>query len=164
MNDFEYLKRRIIRRKDGNTDVRVDNVSAIKPTQLPNERRSQQDSPLEPTERTSLRSLLGEMQWPVREGFAEYGYDVSDLQQRVPEATVSTILRANSVLRGLQKRASRLALRLPRGDGTGRFAVGLSTDASFDRQPRGGSQQGAVVFIGDRRLIFSTVAPVATVA
>ena len=107
VNDLEYLKRRIVRRKDGSIDVRFDNVSAIRPIELTKQRRTQQDDAVSAEERTSLRSLLGEMQWPVREGFPEHAYDVSDLQQRVPEATVSTILRATCTLRALQKRVGR---------------------------------------------------------
>ena len=96
-------------------------------------------------ERTVLRSLLGEMAWPAREGFPDIAYDSSDLQQRVSEATVSTLLRANSVLKTLTERAARPALFFPRGDGSGKFVVGLMTDANFDRQPRGGIQQGCII-------------------
>ena len=63
----------------------------------------------------------------------------------------------------MQTRSAKVALRFPRGDGSGRIVVGLSTDASFDRQPRGGSQQGIVLFIGDRRLVFDKRAPVSMV-
>ena len=83
VKNLEYLKRRIVRRKGGSIDVRFDNVSAIRPIELTKQRRAQQDDAVSAEERTSLRSLLGEMQWPVREGFPEHAYDVSDLQQRV---------------------------------------------------------------------------------
>eukprot|EP00974_Lingulodinium_polyedra_P090605 8786968-Lingulodinium_polyedra.AAC.1 len=63
---------------------------------VPRERRRTPDAEVTEAERSSLRSLLGELAWPAREGFPEICYDSSDLQQRVPEATVSTLLRANS--------------------------------------------------------------------
>ena len=122
------------------------------------------DEKLNAAEISRLRSLFGERSWPSREGFPEMAYDISDLQQRLPEATATTILRANSVLRVLQQRSERPALHFPRGDGSGRIVVGVFTDASFDRQRRGGSQAGGVLFIGDRRLVFEKKAPVSLVS
>ena len=72
---------------------------------------------------------------------------------------MSSLARANLVLRRLQERAQRVALRFPAGDRSGRLAVALMADASFSRQPRGGSQQGYVLMLGDRRVIFSEKFP-----
>jgi len=135
----------------------------IQPIHVPKERRRTPEAPVTEAERTSLRSLLGELAWPAHEGFPEYCYDVSDMQQRVNEATVSSLVRANSVLKRMSARSKEVALRFPRGDGTGRLVVGLMTDASFARQPRGGSQQGYVLMLADRRLVFESSAPVACV-
>ena len=104
------------------------------------------------------------MAWPAREGFPKFVYDISNLQQRAAQATVSTLLRATSVLRELQTRAQRPAMFFPPGDATGQLAVGLITDASFDRQPRGGSQQGYLLVLGDRRLVFADLAPSSLIA
>ena len=69
---------------------------------------------------------------------------------------MSSLARA---LRRLQEHAQRVVLRLPAGDRSGRLAVALMADASFSRQPRGGSQQGYVLMLGDRRVIFSEKFP-----
>ena len=66
--------------------------------------------------------------------------------------------RANSVLRHLQGLAIRgPALTLLRGDGTGRIALAVFCDASFGRQPKGGSQQGFCALLGDRRIVMDYV-------
>ena len=73
------------------------------------------------------------------------------------------MVRANSVLRNLQARAKKTALKYAKGDNSGRLTVGLYTDASFDRQPRGGSQQGYIIVIGDKRLAINDSAPASLV-
>ena len=151
-NVFKYLKRKIERLSDGTILVSFEHLDNIKPIYISRERRRQSNEKLTPDETSSLRSLIGELGWPTREGFPEFCYDVSDLQQRVPEATVSTMIRASSVLRDLQHRARKPALRYVRGDGSGQIAIGLYNDASFDRQPRGGSQQGYIVVLGGKDL------------
>ena len=154
-NVFTFLKRDIKRDELGDIWVTFgDAVMKIKPVFVPKARRVKPDDPLQPSELRALRSIIGELSWPVHETFPEFCYDVSDLQQRVPEATASTLLRANSVLKNLQERAGKLAMCFPRGDKSGRVMIGLFTDASFDKQPRGGSQQGFIILMGDRSMAF----------
>ena len=126
-NNIVHLKRRITRQPDGGIKVDFkEAVARLKPIFVPKQRRMQAESPVSEEERTRLRSLIGELAYPAREGFPQVGYDVSDLQQRVPEATVSTMARANSVLKRLQGLAtSGPALTFPRGDGTGRLALAV---------------------------------------
>ncbi len=151
-NIFKCPKRKIERRPGGAILVSFEHLGNIKPIYITRKIRRQPNDRLTLDETSSLRSLIGELGWPTREGFPEFCYDVSDLQQRVPEATVSTMIRANSVLRDLQQRARKPALRYVRGDGSGRITVGLYNDASFDRHPRGGSQQGYIIVIGGKEL------------
>jgi hypothetical protein len=163
MDSFVYLRRKIERQTDGSINITFD-LKDLKPIEISASRKKQAEDKVTESERSSLRTLIGEVSWPVREGFPEFVYDASDIQQRVVEATVGTLLRANAVTKQLKARAAEgPALRIPRGDGSGRFVVGLMADASFGRQPRGGSQQGFVVVLGDRRLVFEDSAPVAPV-
>ena len=105
---FDFLKRKVARMEDGSIEVSFGAcVQRIKPIYVPKERRRLPEAPVTETERTSLRSLLGELAWPAHEGFPEYCYDVSDMQQRVNEATVSSLVRANSVLKRMTERARR---------------------------------------------------------
>ena len=154
-NDIMHLKRRITRQGDGSIKIDFkDAVARLKPIYVSKKRRMEAEALVTEEERTQLRSLIGELAYPAREGFPQVSYDVSDLQQRVPEATVSTMARANSVLRHLQTLAAKQAtLQFPRGDGTGRLALAAFADASFGRQPKGGSQQGFCALLGDRRVV-----------
>ena len=150
-----HLERRITRQKDGSIKIDFkDAVARRKPIFVSKKRRMEAEALVTEEGRTQLRSLIGELAYLAREGFPQVSYDVSDLQQRVPEATVSTMARANSVLRHLQTLASRgAALLFPRGDGTGRLALAAFADASFGRQPKGGSQQGFCALLGDSRIV-----------
>ena len=82
-NTFKYLKRKIDRAPDGTILVSFEHLGNIKPIYITRERRRQPNDRLTPEETSSLRSLIGELGWPTREGFPEFCYDVSDLQQRV---------------------------------------------------------------------------------
>ena len=126
-------------------------IGACTSVALASGRKSQQDAPTTESERSSLRSLVGEIPWPAREAYPEYAYDASDLQQRVATATVGTLLRANVVLKRLQAKAAEgPALRLPAGDRSGDVKVYMMTDASWNRQPGSGSQQGHIIAFGTR--------------
>ena len=90
-NDFVYLSRRICRQGDGAIHVTFD-VSHLSQVTVTADRNNKPDDPVTEEERTSLRSITGELGWPAREGYPEFCYGASELQQRVPEVTVGTIL------------------------------------------------------------------------
>ena len=56
-------------------------------------------------ELTEFRSIVQQLAWLARATMPSIAYDVSDLQQRTPEATVADMMRANSVVRDAQKKA-----------------------------------------------------------
>jgi hypothetical protein len=154
-DDFVYLKRRIVRDDTGNITIAFD-LSHLAPITLTTERKKDQHAAVTEAERTQLRTLIGALSWPIREGYPELGYDASDIQQRICEATVGTILRANACCKQLKFRAAASpAFRLLRGDGSGRLILSMMTDASWNRQPRGGSQQGYVLALGDRSVLWN---------
>ena len=149
-DDFVYLRRRIARQADGGFHIYMD-VGECTPIKLTSARKAQQDEPVTESERSALRTLVGEISWPAREAFPESAYDASDLQQRVSEATVGTLLRANAVLKRLQARSKAApALVLPAGDRSGRLKVHMMTDANWARQPKSGSQQGHIIAFGSQ--------------
>ena len=115
-------------------------------------RKAKQDAEVTEKERSQLRTLIGELSWPAREAYPEFAYDASDIQQRVTTATVGTLLRANAVLKQMRARADQgPALKLPAGDRSGNLRVMMMTDASWNRQPKSGSQQGHVIAFGNAK-------------
>ena len=62
------------------------------------DRRSQPTSKLNLNELHDYRSLTGQLAWPARESMPQLAYSVSDLQQKVSQATVGDLVHANNVL------------------------------------------------------------------
>ena len=82
----------------------------------------------------------------------ELCFNVSDMQQRAENLDVSTMVRANTVLRNAQQRArAGHSITYPAGPSEGLDPSNLVVlgvhDASFAQQPGGASQQGHIVFL-----------------
>ena len=89
------------------------------------------------------------MAWPARSTLPGLAYDVSDLQQRSKELTVSELVRANGVLRMAKDMVERdVGLFFP-ARGELKPSIICAHDASFARQPNEGSQQGYMIMASD---------------
>jgi hypothetical protein len=66
-------------------------------------RRATPDSPVSPSELTKLRGLIGSLQYAVTHTRPDMAAKLGEIQTRVPEATVQTLLDANRVLREAQE-------------------------------------------------------------
>ena len=56
-------------------------------------------------EEHDYRSIVGQLAWPARESMPQLAYAVSDLQQKVAEATVGDLVHANNVLNAAKRQA-----------------------------------------------------------
>ena len=152
-------------------------MQALQRVSVLRERRNTPKSKLNAKELHDYRSLVGQLAWPARESMPQITYSVSDLQQKVSEATVGDLVHANNVL-NLAKRHvnqgqklvfkdlggdSRLemqhsnrqpskkgflpAKQLPRGIG-----MAAVHDASFMGQPREGSQSAYCLMLCSTKL------------
>ena len=80
-------------------------MKALKRVIVSKQRRSESKSPLTPKELHDYRSLVGQLAWPARESMPQLAYNVSDLQQKVAQATVGDLVHANNVLNLAKKNA-----------------------------------------------------------
>lgn len=97
-DSFYLLGRQATTLEDGT--ITVDSakyMSTLQPVHVPAQRRRQATSSLEGKEITQYRSLVQQVAWPARTGLPSIAYDVSDLQQRISEATVADLAHANFV-------------------------------------------------------------------
>ena len=116
---------------------------------IPRERKQRLNSPLVSREITQLRQLTGKLAWPTRETCPQLAFLVSELQQSVSGATVSTLMQANLVAKRARRlEKERFTSRFGELD-LSRACVVTFSDASFANMPRGGSQGGAVSFLSE---------------
>ena len=109
-------------------------VQGIKSMYIPVVRRRQPDAPLLEHEQTAYNSLVAQVAWPARSTMLGLCFDVSDLQQRSRSATISDMVRCNTVLRYARTMVQRgVCLRFKRFDveNLEKLAVGIVHDASL---------------------------------
>ena len=105
--------------------------------------------------------MIYELAWPVRGSMPLFAYDVSHLQQSLPEATVLLMVQANSVLKAMQEVTSHNAkLTFPAFPSDQQLVIGVQSDASFNNMPKGGSQSGFAVFVASECLCDESVSEV----
>ena len=79
-----------------------DYIKNIKPNYIPAHRRKTPEDKATEEEKTKFKSLVQQLAWPARSIMPELCFNVSDLQQRAEGLDVSTMVRANMVLRNAQ--------------------------------------------------------------
>jgi len=160
--DFEVLGRRVVQNSEGIRVDQWDYLKKLKPVPVAKARKQRADASLTPGERTQFLSLTAQLAWPARTTIPALAYLASDLQRRVADAKVSDLVRANWVLKKAQElgRAGD-CLWFRRNPLENQIMVLGVHDASFARQPQGGSQQGFLVMITSEEVL-KTPKPVRT--
>ena len=148
-NDFTFLGRRVRQNKDCTIELdQHDYVKALEKVSVPRERRNRPKAVLTSKELHDYRSIVGQLAWPARETMPFLAYSVSDLQQKVGEATVGDLVHANNIL-GIAKRSVQQGQKLKFMNFGHESVIGMAAvhDASFMGQPKGGSQQAYALMI-----------------
>ena len=151
MKEFMFLGLMVKQLDDG--EIQLDQESYLadmKEIFVPRVRRQAKDDAAKLTEKElgDLKSLIGQLAWASRRSVPQIAFDVSDIQQRYPMATVLDLLRANATLRETKRvlKQEKLVLRFPplkMND----LAIVCVSDASFAQQPLCGSQMGYMVLL-----------------
>merc|ERR1712012_1002763 len=98
-DSFIFLGRHVRQHQDFSIEVdQHDYVRGIQRVKVNKDRRSQPASKLNLKELHDYISLTGQLAWPARETMPQLAYSVSDLQQKVSQATVGDLVHANNVL------------------------------------------------------------------
>ena len=146
-DSFKFLGRTITQHKDFTSTVdQKQYVMDIRPIYIPKERRAKPTAMATQQETTKYKSLVAQLAWPARCTLPGLAYEISDLQQRSCDLTVHQLSVANQVLK-MARRAVADGACLRFRAIPGEWGVVTCHDASFTRQPRGGSQQGYLVLL-----------------
>ena len=115
----------------------------VQPLHIPRPRRQTSKSPTTDTEETSMRGILGALQWRATQTAPWLQAELSMLLSRVTSSTVEDLLQCNSLYRQLLRTAG-IRIRI---DGYSGRDVGFVTytDASWGCRHDGSSQLGYLV-------------------
>ena len=93
---------------------------------------------------SELRTVTGQLNWLSCISKPEISFEVSYLSNRVTEATIEDVIKANKIVTQIQANTSRLLF--PSLDR--RFLhIKVFTDGSFNSLPKSGSQGGQIVLL-----------------
>ena len=105
-------------------------------------------------EKDSLRSVIGQLSWIGNQTRPDISSNVCQLSSNLKNATISDITFANKTIRKV--RVDKLSLKFPKLN-LQNLQLVVHSDASHNNLPKGGSQGGYIVFLGDHE---QKVAPI----
>lgn len=110
-------------------------------------RKMQRSDKLTSDEAHLFRSLLGQLNWVVRESRPDIAFDTCELSTLLKEATIDDALRANKIVQRLKKTHVRVVI--PSLVEVSHLTIECFSDASFGNLSNGGSQGGYIIFVAD---------------
>ena len=99
------------------------------------------------TERTALRSAIGQLNWLAGMSRPEISFEICNVASKVKEATIRDAIQINKVITRVQSAETHVTF--PPLD-LNSVRVKAYADGSFNSLPDGGSQGGQIVFICDK--------------
>ena len=136
-------------------------VEKISPVTIDKGRRSQLTASLNETEKSSLRSIVGALQYAAVHTRPDLAAKVGELQSAINRATISDLVTANKVLAEAKQNPISLMV-LPISPGSVTFCA--FSDASFMSNKQHSAHQATLIFVTTPELLEnkrSIVAPVA---
>mgnify|MGYP001796156622 CR=1 FL=1 len=126
-----------------NQNSYIDSISEIP---LSKEQLKFKNKPLSETERTSYRSVVGQLNWISGISRPDISFSVCEASTKFTSATVADIQYVNKIVRKVKNTPS--FIRFPSFN-QDTLRLQLFTDASFNNLPNGGSQAGQIIFLTD---------------
>eukprot|EP00435_Cladocopium_sp_Y103_P015740 s2941_g3.t2 len=139
----------------------IEYIERISPVTIEKSRRLQPGSPLTQTERSSLRSIVGALQYAAVHSRPDIAAKVGELQSAVNRATVAELIQANRVLAEAKQHKVSLMV-LPIKPEALTFCA--FSDASFLSGRQSCAHQGTLIFATTPELLDNKRAVVAPVA
>ena len=139
----------------------IEYIERINPVTIEKSRRSQPLSPLTEAEKSSLRSIIGALQYAAVHSRPDISAKVGELQSSVNRATVSELIQANKVLAEAKMHKVSLMV-LPIKPELLTFCA--FSDASFLSGKQNNAHQGTLIFSTTPELLENRKAIVAPVA
>ena len=126
----------------------------LEPIDLDPSRMSNSKEPLEKSEKTALRAVLGQLNWLSGMSRPEISFMVSNISSRISSATIHDILEVNKVVKFVKQQKGYITIQ--KLDFASLKLVAYS-DASFNNVDNGNSQGGQIVFMSDK---YDTCCPI----
>ena len=139
----------------------IEYVERISPVAIDKTRKSQLTAPLSETEKSSLRSIVGALQYAAVHSRPDLSAKVGELQSAVNRATIAELVQANRVLaEAKQNKVSLMVLPIH----PNRLTYCAFSDASFLSGKQNTAHQGTLIFSTTPELLENKRAVVAPVA
>ena len=139
----------------------IEYIERINPVTIEKSRRSQPSSPLTEAEKSSLRSIIGALQYAAVHSRPDISAKVGELQSSVNRATVSELIQANKVLAEAKMHKVSLMV-LPIKPELLTYCA--FSDASFLSGKQNNAHQGTLIFPTTPELLENRKAIIAPVA
>ena len=148
-DQFEFAGCHITQLPD--SSIRIDQedyvTKWVDETQLPKDRMTQTSSALTPREISMLRGAIGSLSWKSAQTGPHFQAETCLLLSEVPHATISTIVKANKLIREVKREASQSLLFPARGVEWHKMAIVTWCDAGEKNRPDKSSTLGHITGI-----------------
>lgn len=124
-----------------NQDNYADNIQY-----LPQQNEVSKTNECTSDEKDSLRSVIGQLSWIGNQTRPDISANVCQLSSNLKNATKADLTLANKTIRKV--RVDKLSLKFPKLN-LNNLQLVVHSDASHNNLPKGGSQGGYIVFLGD---------------
>ena len=144
--EFEYTGRHIRQAADFSVYVSQPNYADMSIERIPTQTKRAHSDPCTAQEKGLLRSIAGAGCWLGRQTRPDLCFEVSSLQQSIPEANYGHVLDANTLRR--RAREVKYEMKIPALP-LDCLEILVATDASPGTMPRSGSQAGYLLMMVD---------------
>ena len=121
--------------------------------ELTKEREAMKKSLATPEEISALRGAIGTASWRASQTSPQFAADVGLLLSEVPFATVETLIRANKLIREMQRESAQHLTYVAGNGGISDVAIVGWADASQRNRPDGSSTLGYVIGLADSDIL-----------
>ena len=148
INIFRYIGMNITQNQDYtiNLDQKayINSVESIPTDGLLNENK---EDPATPLQTTSLRSLVGKLNWILSISRPDIGYDTRYLSTILNNAKIKDIFRANKTLKKVK--SEDVEVKFPSFSSLNNLSLVVFADASYGNLPNGNSQAAYIILLVD---------------
>ena len=142
---FHYLGLEVNQRKEVTEISQIAYANEIQPIEF--DQSKGRDEKLNESEKINLRSYVGQIQWLASQTRPDLSYSACEASVEFSEATISTLHKANKVIRRIRNHD--VKLKLVKLENLKECNIVCYTDASLNNLPRSGSQIGFLICISN---------------
>ena len=122
-------------------------VNSLEPIQLCKEQINNPHRKVTDSERSLIRSAIGQLNWLANISCPEISFQVSMISSRIKDATISDVKETNKLIKHVKDNKNSIKFPSLHRPST---KVIMFADASFNNLPDGSSQGGYIVLLADK--------------